>query len=144
MSVFLITVGPNDTLARAYELMMVNGIRRLPVVEGDALVGIITLSDLLSVKRSDPGHRMTLEETTEELSRLVVSTVMTRDPIRIYDNDTVGHAAELMLEHKVGGLPVVDADYQVIGLVTESNIFRLLAKRWREDNLIFSGGRASV
>lgn len=139
MTPFLITIGPYDTLARAYELMTINHIRRLPVLEEDRLVGIITLSDLLAIKRPDPSHRMSLGEVAEELGRLVVSAIMHRDPICIYANDTVGHAADLMLEHKIGGLPVIDADHRVLGLVTESNIFRLLARQWRDDNLIFSG-----
>jgi acetoin utilization protein AcuB len=139
MAVFLITVRPYDTLARAFELMTSNQIRHLPVVEDDELVGVITLSDLLAIQHPDPGHRMSLEDIAAELSKLTVSTVMARDPICIYDNDTLGHAAELMLEHKISALPVIDTGEKVVGLVTESNIFRLLARRWRDDNLIFSG-----
>lgn len=139
MTTTVITVSPYDTLARAYELMMSNRIRRLPVLEGARLVGIITLSDLLEVKQSDPTRRHSLSDVAQELSRLVVSTIMRPKPICIYDNDTLGHAAELMLEHKIGGLPVIDASEHVVGVLTESNIFQLLARRWRDDNLIFSG-----
>ena len=57
----------------------------------------------------------------------------------MFDNDTIGHAAELMLEHKIGGMPVLDGKRALVGLVTESNVFRLLADQWRSDNLIFSG-----
>lgn len=139
MTATVITVSPYDTLARAYELMTANRIRRLPVLEGERLVGIITLSDVLEVKSSDPGHRHSLNEIAQELARLVVSTVMHAKPVCIYANDTVGHAAELMLEHKIGGLPVIDANERVVGVLTESNLFQLLAQRWRDDNLIFSG-----
>ena len=139
MTATLVTVSPYDTLARAYELMMAHRIRRLPVLDGERLVGIITLSDLLEVKQSDPGHRLGLAEVAQELSRLVVSTVMRSKPVCIFDNDTVGHAAELLLQHKIGGLPVIDADQRLVGILTESNLFQLLAQHWRDDNLIFSG-----
>lgn len=135
----LISVTPYDTLARAYELMSVNHIRRLPVLDDGKLCGIITLSDLLAAKQPDPAHRQSLADVARDLGRLVVSTVMTPDPIRLFDNDTVGHAAELMLEHKIGGLPVVDMDGRLVGLITESNLFELLAKHWRDDNQSFSG-----
>jgi acetoin utilization protein AcuB len=139
MSPFLITVAPHDSLARAYELMMTNHVRRLPVVEHQKLVGIITLTDLLNVKQSDPGHRLSLEDIAREFNRLTIGVVMSKKPIVVYTHDTLGHAAELMLEHKIGGLPVLDADGHLAGILTESNIFAVLAKQWRQDNLIFSG-----
>ena len=142
MAANLIAASPYDTLARAYELMMIHRIRRLPVLEGARLVGIITLSDLLEAKQPDPSHRLNLAEVAHELARLVVSTVMRPHPICIFDNDTVGRAAELMLEHKIGGLPVLDSDQRVVGILTESNLFNLLAAQWRDDNLIFSGAVA--
>ncbi|MGR8921193.1 MAG: CBS domain-containing protein [Gammaproteobacteria bacterium] len=135
----VITIGPYDTLASAWDLMQAHGIRRLPVVHKDELTGILTLSDLLNAKPADPARRMGLAEVAAVLDDLVVSTAMSADPISVFDSDTVGHAAELMLEHKIGGLPVVDGRRKLVGLVTESNLFRLLAERWRSDNLIFSG-----
>ena len=142
MTPLTITVSPYDTLARAYELMSANRIRRLPVLEKRKLVGIITLSDLLEMKPRDPTHRLSPATIAEELARLVVSTIMHREPICVYDNDTLGHAAELMLEQKIGGLPVLDADRNLIGIITESNIFKVLATSWRDDNVTFSGARA--
>ncbi len=139
MTATLITVSPYDTLARAYELMIAHRIRRLPVLDGERLVGIITLSDLFEVKQPDPIHRHSLTEVAHELAQFVVSTIMRPKPICIFDNDTVGHAAELMLDNKIGGLPVTDSEQHLIGMLTESNLFQLLAQRWRDDNLIFSG-----
>lgn len=141
MTSSLHSVGPYDTAARAYELMREHRIRRLPVVQDGRLVGILTLSDLLALETPDPGHRRGVGEIAGELAKLVVGVVMTRDPVCVYASDTVGRAAELMLEHKVGGLPVRDADARLVGVVTESDLFRLLAESWRNDNLIFSGAR---
>ena len=139
MTAKLVAVGPYDTLARSYELMMTHRIRRLPVLDSERLVGILTLTDLLEAKQPDPGHRLSLDEVVRDLARLVVTTIMHRQPICVFDNDTVGRAAELMLDHKIGGLPVLDADQRVVGMLTESNLFALLAKQWRDDNLIFCG-----
>jgi CBS domain-containing protein len=144
MTTKLVVAGPYDTLARAYELMMTHRIRRLPILDGERLVGILTLTDLLEAKQPDPTHRMSLAEVAHELARLVVSTTMRREPICVFDNDTVGRAAELMLQHKIGGLPVINADTRVLGMLTESDLFALLAKQWRDDNLIFSGVSVST
>jgi CBS domain-containing protein len=143
MAAVPITIGPHETLARAYELMTLNGIRRLPVVSGGRIAGIVTLSDVLAMKPSDPARRLSLAEVAAALDRLVVSTVMSKEPVCVFDSDTVGHAAELMLEHKVGGLPVIDTSHRLQGLVTASDLFRLMAQRWRDDNLRFSGARSS-
>ena len=64
---------------------------------------------------------------------------MQHKPKCIYHYDTVGHAAELILVHKIGGSPVLDAEERLLGIVTGSNLLHLLAAHWRADSLIFSG-----
>lgn len=139
MTPFVLTVEPYDTLAHAWELMRSNEIRRLPVVEYDELVGIVTERDILNARPADPARRMALKEIAGSLEQLTVTTVMSHKPVTVFESDTVGRVAELMLEHKIGGLPVVASNGRLQGLITESNLFRLIARRWREDNLIFSG-----
>jgi len=139
MSREVISVDAYASLATAWELMTSHRVRRLPVVHGERLVGIITRSDVLNAQPADPGHRLGLAEIAAALDKLTVTVTMSRDPITVFDNDTLGHAAELMLEHKLGGLPVVDAAHALVGVITDSDIFRLLAARWRDDNARFSG-----
>ena len=131
MTPFLITLEKYDSLAQAYEKMTKNHIRRIPVVEGGRLIGIITLSDILQFKPVEVGRYLSFKELSETLDKLVVELVMTRDPIVVFQTDQVGYAAELMLENKVGGLPVLDSSKNLVGLVTESDLFRLLACQWR-------------
>ncbi len=131
MTPFLLTLGKYDSLAQAYEKMASNHIRRIPVVEHDRLIGIITLSDILQFKPVEIGRYLSFKELSETLDNLIVELVMTADPIVVYQTDQVGYAAELMLENKIGGLPVLDASKNLVGLVTESDIFRLLARQWR-------------
>jgi CBS domain-containing protein len=137
MNPYLVTVSAYDTLARAHELLVKNKIRRLPVVDNNKkLIGILTLKDVLEAKPSDIKHTLYIDDIYKHLSQLAVTTAMTSKPITIYQTSTVGNAAELMLEHKIGGLPVLDAEGNLVGLITESDIFRLIVRMWREENYL--------
>lgn len=128
------SVGPYDTLAEAYSTMCLRGIRRLPVLEHGRLAGIITRSDILEAKPTELGHAVDFSTIVQSLDRITVGVAMRRAPIFVYEADTVGHAAELMLTHKIGGLPVLDARDQLVGVITESDLFRLIAAQWRAEN----------
>ena len=120
----VITIASDNTLPEAYQLMKENGIRRLPVIEDSRLVGIITWGDVRQASTSDlgPFRRFELDYL---LSRLPVSEIMTRNPITVQPNTTIAHAAQIMMEHKIGGLPVVDFD-KLAGIITEQDVFRML------------------
>lgn len=136
MSSDLVTVGPYDNLAKAFEILQKDHIRRLPVVYKDKLIGIITLKDILDAKPSDVLHSNNLSEIYKHLSSIIVQLSMTQKPITIYQTETIGHAAELMLDNKIGGLPVIDADDKLVGLLTESDIFRVIVRKWRDENIL--------
>ena len=55
-------------------------------------------------------------------------------PITISPDDTIGKATRLMLDHKISGLPVIGAQNQLIGIITESDIFRMLVQSWQEND----------
>jgi CBS domain-containing protein len=57
---------------------------------------------------------------------------MTADPLTIGPEATIGEAAQLMLDHKVSGLPVIEDDGRVVGIITESDIFRLVVREWNK------------
>jgi len=131
MTPIVVTLGKYDSVAEAYEKMSTQHIRRIPVVDHDRLIGIIALSDILRFKPAEVGRYLSFKDLSVALDKLVVELVMTRDPIVVYQADQVGYAAELMLENKIGGLPVLDASKKLVGLITESDIFRLLVNQWR-------------
>tara|TARA_R110002096_G_scaffold200747_2_gene384960 strand:- start:4297 stop:4767 length:471 start_codon:yes stop_codon:yes gene_type:complete len=133
MTPFLITLERYASLAEAYEKMTVNQIRRIPVVERGQLVGIITLGDILRFKPAEVGRYLSFNELSGKLDSIVVDLVMARDPIVVNQSDELGYAAELMLENKIGGLPVLDASRRLVGLITESDVFRVLVHQWREE-----------
>jgi acetoin utilization protein AcuB len=110
--------------------MVENEIRRLPVVEKDELVGIITLSDVLG---AIPSLLEDLDtETKLSLTDRRVRMVMAWDPVTVDPEDTVQEAAERMLEYQVSGLPVVSGG-RPVGIITESDIFRLVVEGWSDD-----------
>jgi acetoin utilization protein AcuB len=97
------TIHPDDTLAKAKEMMEVAGFRRLPVVKDDEVVGMLTERDL----RSHAGY---LESTK-------VNAALSAPVISVGPNSTVQEAARLMLRHKIGGLPVLGSG-KLVGMVT--------------------------
>ncbi|MDQ7030948.1 MAG: CBS domain-containing protein [Ardenticatenia bacterium] len=126
-----ITITPSASVAEAYRLMREFGVRRLPVVDDKrALIGIVTLSD---IQRLIP---LTSEEQDVEsallLKDVVVEEIMTWDPIAVRPDVTVQEAAELMLDFQVSGLPVIEGK-RVVGIITESDIFRLVVEEWRQE-----------
>ena len=125
-----VVVTAQTSLLDAYQYMNENDIRRLPVVTRDnILVGILTMSD---IQRTIPLFFQGTDLATDLLlNDQKVQQVMTQDPITIDPDDTIRDAAELMLEYQISGLPVVE-NGRVVGVITESDIFRLVVKSWGE------------
>ena len=126
-----VTVGPDTPVSKAYALMRRHHIRRLPVVEGDWLVGIVTLGDLWAVIEALEA-RSNIFEIAFHTDRLAVMQIMTQQVVTITPDTSIKAACELMLKCEVGGLPVI-TEGRLIGILTESDIFRLVAQRWSEN-----------
>ncbi|HNB51647.1 MAG TPA: CBS domain-containing protein [Anaerolineales bacterium] len=123
------TIAPNAFIVDAYHIMKEHRIRRLPVVEGAKLVGIVTLSD---VRGAAPLGIPDMLEINYVLSQIKVERVMSRKVITVEADAPVQEAARLLLEHKFGGLPVVK-DGELVGIISEADIFRLVIQQ--EENL---------
>ncbi len=121
-----ITIDVKTTLPEAHKLMKECHIRRLPVVDHGKVVGILTLGDIREASPSD-ATSLSIFELNYLLAKLNVEKIMTRDPITIAPEATIREAAQLMLEHKIGGLPVVENE-KLVGIITESDIFRVLVQ----------------
>jgi CBS domain-containing protein len=128
----VVTISPDETLPEAHRIMKERKIRRLPVLKNGQLVGIITRGD---VRGAEPSGATSLSiwEVNFLLARLKVLEIMTPNPSTISPDETIGEAARLMLENKISGLPVVDSAGQVVGIITESDIFRLVAREWHKE-----------
>jgi CBS domain-containing protein len=124
-------IAPHATAPEAIALMKQKRIRHLPVVESGRLVGIVSRGDLREASLS-AGINANSYELNFMLNHLTVGRLMTRKVLTITPDAPVAQAAELMTEHKIAGLPVVDEDGGVIGIVTESDLLRMLARTLRE------------
>ena len=121
-----LTITPQTTLPEAEQLMKARRIRRLLVVEHSRLVGIVTRGDVREAKPSD-ATSLSIYELNYLVSKLTVDKIMTRNPITILPEANLREAAKLMLENKIGALPVV-VNETLVGIITESDIFRVLVQ----------------
>lgn len=120
-------------LLDAHKMMRDQNIRRLPVVKGkDRLVGIITRSD---IRKAEPSGATTLNvwEMNYLLAKLQLRDIMTAEVITCHPDDTIKTAATLMQKHKIGAIPVVKDGEQIVGIITESDIFRILISWFNEE-----------
>ncbi len=117
----VVTVGSKTSIHDALTLMKEKRIRRLPVVRGQTLVGIVTWTDLMRASPS-PATSLSVWEISYLLMKAPVAEVMTKKVITTSPGATIEEVAVQMRQHKIGGLPVVD-DGRVVGIITESDIF---------------------
>jgi len=116
MSTNLITVSPAATLAEARSLMHDNRIHHIPVVEGDKLVVLITLTNVLAATDSflrDDKSRIHANE-------IGIKDAMVTDVATVDVNASLRHAALFLEKHKIGCLPVLDDD-KLIGIITDTD-----------------------
>jgi len=123
------------TIYDAYLMMKSVKIKRLPVIDKDILVGILSYSDIFEARLLNSQKEVALWEVSYLASRMIVDFIMTKNPLCIYRNDTVGHAAGLMQDNQIGALPVLDESDKVTGLITKSDIFRKIFNIWREQEI---------
>lgn len=124
----VVTATPETSMMKAARLMKERGVGRLPVVdERGVLVGLVSDHD---IKEASPSKATTLDmhELYYLLSEIKLRDIMTRQVVTIGPGETIERAAQLMLEHKIGGLPVVDEGRKVVGVLTDSDIFKVLVR----------------
>ncbi|MCB0034933.1 MAG: CBS domain-containing protein, partial [Anaerolineales bacterium] len=101
-------------------------IRRLPVVnDANQLIGIVTRGDVRGASPS-PATSLNVWELNYLLAKLHVSEFMTRNVLTVHPDTTIVDTAKLMMEKKVSGLPVVDNKNELVGIITESDLFRVM------------------
>ncbi|MGD9040271.1 MAG: CBS and ACT domain-containing protein [Desulfobacteraceae bacterium] len=121
----VITVDPETSIVKVSQILKENKIKRLPVLKGGRLLGLITDED---VKEASPSMATTL--TADELYHLLAETkakdIMKSNPTTIGPDQTVEVAALKMLEHKVTGIPVVTEKGELVGIISQGDVFRVL------------------
>src|SRR3990172_10928319 len=125
-----LTVTATETIGEADDLMSQNKIRQLPVVKGKELIGIITDRDIRSFLS---GSLLASPEPREMTLKTRIREIMTSEPITVGPDDDLEEVVELLIEEKVGGIPVVDATEGLVGIVTYVDVLRCFLNRLQEE-----------
>ncbi len=127
-----ICVSDSTTLLEARRLMRMRRVRRLPVLDSDGrLVGIVTEGDINRISDSHV-HDMRQYNLYHRVADLPLRDFMTRNVITVGPDEPVIAVAQLLLRHRIGGVPVVE-EGRVIGVITESDLFRRMVEREARD-----------
>jgi len=123
MSKYPLTIGPEESLSDAHKYMHEQKVRHLPVVKSDEkMLGLIAEDDLLKAEPSS-ATSLSVREIHHLLMEVKVKAVMVKDVITTTEDTPIEEAAHLMLDNKIGCLPVM-RDGKLVGIITESDIFR--------------------
>jgi len=115
MSRSVVTVTPQTEFHRAFDLMRSRRIHHLPVVEGERVVGIVAERDLL------------LAAANFGSAEVPVAEIMQGPPVCVADDAELKEAARLLVVKHIGSLPVLDARKALVGIITETDIFKVAA-----------------
>lgn len=115
------TIDVNAPINEAIELMREQSLKRLPVVKGEKIVGILTKGDIQKVSPSK-ATSLSIFEINYLYTKTTVKDAMTKNVITISEDALLEEAAVIMRENRIGTLPVIKDD-KLVGIITESDIF---------------------
>ena len=122
MTQHVITVDPKLPIPEAQKRMKEGGFRRLPVLENGELIGIVTDRDIREAMPS-AATSLSIWEINYLIPNILVKEIMTKNPVTVSQDASVERAARLMLEHKIGGLPVMSSG-SLVGMITVTDVIR--------------------
>jgi acetoin utilization protein AcuB len=128
-----LTVTPQASIAEVWDLMREADVRHVPVVQADALVGMVSERDLARVDiarlLNTEGAGAVRDELATPIVRLMSSEVITVGP-----EADIGEVIELLIEHKIGAVPVVQEETrEVLGIISYVDVLRALSGVLNED-----------
>src|SRR3989304_7894354 len=118
-----VSIAHDQTIGRAMELMARYDVRRLPVTKQGKLAGIITDRDVRQ-RGARASLKIPKSPQDDAYLQLPVEEAMTLNVITIRDRQTVQEAITLMLKHKISGLPVVDKEGAMVGLLSGHDVLK--------------------
>ena len=125
-----ITVTASETIGQADEIMSEHRFRQLPVVDGNKLLGIITDRDIRSFLS---GSLYSTTEAREKALQTKIADVMTTEPLTLAPDDELPAAVELLIDEKIGGIPIVDEVEGLVGIVTYVDVLRCFMHQLQEE-----------
>ena len=118
----VVTLSAREKLDLTQDLMSLGRVRHLPVVDDDQrVVGIVSDRDLLAAAMTDVLDFEAVSRRTF-LRSIEVAEVMTKDVVSVMPDTSIGEVARILVERKIGAVPVVDAGGELLGLVTETDL----------------------
>lgn len=123
------TVHFQDPFHKVEEKLRLKDIRHLPVVDGKGMImGLVTQRDFFRLATPQWDMEEGFRYSSKSLDDFVLNQVMIKKPITMSPEDKLSTAVKVMAEHKYGCIPVVDKNQKVAGIVTETDILKLLAR----------------
>ena len=119
MSPNVITINEDDSMQDALKSMKQHNIRMMPVLKNGQLVGVVTDRDLKRASASD-ATTLDVHELLYLISKIKVKNIMSKNPISVSPELTVEETAEVLLNNKISGAPVVDEQGKVVGTITQT------------------------
>ena len=118
----VVYISPETTVAHAADIMRAQELHRLPVIENDQLVGLVTEGTIAEASPSK-ATSWSIYEMNYLLNKTKIKDIMIRDVVTVSQFASLEDATYLMLKNKIGILPVVD-NQQVYGVITDRDVFR--------------------
>ena len=131
MTTEVVTLKVDEELSLASDIMTLARIRHLPIVEGDRLVGIISQRDLFKASLAsviDYDYQV----ARAHLKTVTIKEIMAKEIFTIAPDTKIHEAGQIMLEKKIGCLPVIEND-ALVGMVTESDIMEFYVARQQDE-----------
>jgi CBS domain-containing protein len=125
----IITLNSNDQLETAERLFKENHIRHIPVVEGDRIIGMLSLTDLLRISFADGAYEEDADVETIVYNMFTISQVMAKNLKSISSDTTIKEVAEILAHNEFHALPVVDGD-KLVGIVTTTDLIKYLLEQY--------------
>ena len=125
MSKNVITIDVNDSLKTAVKLLKEYKIRSLPVLENGKLVGIVSNGDIKRASASDASS-LDIHEILYLIDKIEIRSIMTKNPVTVFSTLTIDEVAEILLKKNISSAPVVDENGDIIGIITKTDILRVL------------------
>jgi len=126
MTISCITAPATMPVLEARQLMLEKRIRHLLVTDGPKLLGIVTDRDI-RLNLPSPATSLSVWEINYLLARMTLGTVMTKNVVTVESAREATEAAQVMLDHKIGALPVVERGH-LVGIITETDLLRAFVK----------------
>ena len=122
----IISISPSERLVHARRVSIDSNVGRLPVIDVEELVGMITSKDLM---RAFIDFRKNVPEKYQksQIKEVLVEDIMSTNPLVVTKDDSISDVAKIMIETGYNGLPVVEED-NVVGIITQTDILRLISK----------------